>query len=154
MLDPEHEQGLLVTGRHLGIERGDRFGELVTPADGLRLGTGSHGRVEGEVGGFEIPLHLHRRDVQCGGNVVETESHRIFRQHVLEIDIHTQQVAHRVLILDAIQPAQHRPAFRLPPRGNLNEACVDPLDNRGDLLGVRPRLIFRGHLTGPEAILD
>ena len=151
---PEHEQGLLVTGQPAGPPLGDRFGERVALADGRRFGTGSHGRVEGAVGGFEIPLHLHRRDVQRGSDVVETESDRVFRQQVLEIDIHTQQVAHRVLVLDAIQPAQHRPAFRLAPRGNLKQPCVDPLDNRGGLLGVRPRLIFRGHLAGPELLTD
>ena len=49
-----------MTGRHFGIERGDGFGELVTPADGLRLGTGSHGRVDVSFAGLGDDNSLQR----------------------------------------------------------------------------------------------
>src|SRR5262249_22530592 len=57
-----------------------------------------------------------------------------------------QQIADGVLVFDAIQAAEHGPAFdALSSRITGGDAGIDPLREHGDFLGRRLRLALRRH---------
>jgi hypothetical protein len=74
------------------------------------VGTIGDGRVQSRIRRFEILLHQERRRVIGRAGIVETVGRAIGRKLILDADVDAEQVAHGILALDAIQPAQdHSP---------------------------------------------
>ena len=68
-------------------------------------------------------------------------------QQLFQIDLDPEQVAHGVLVLDPVEPAQHDPPLGGPRvRFGGGHARGDPVGQRLDLLLRRTRLLLRRHL--------
>ena len=82
-------------------------------------------------------------------DVVETVRRGIHGQQLLQLDVHSQQIAHGVLVLDAVEPAESDLA---PARLRGFHRFVDPLDQGLDFVRRRARLSLGRHLAGLEAL--
>ena len=81
-------------------------------------------------GGLQIPLEQHRRDAQEIGVVVEAVPRIVGREQRGDVDFQRQQIAHRVPVLGAVQPVQHRPAGIRLRRGGAVELRLEPAAQR------------------------
>ena len=86
-----HQQRRHRIARDVGLDRGVPDGET---ADGARRG--------------HVPREQPRRDGQDGGVVVEAERHVVGREQGLRVDLQVQQVAHRVGVLQPVEPMNRR----------------------------------------------
>ena len=71
-----------------------------------RLGAIGDRHVQRLVGGFEIFLHQERRRVIGRAGIVKAVSRSILGQLFFQVDVDAQQIAHRILVLDSIEPAE------------------------------------------------
>ncbi len=123
--------------------------------DRRRLGTVRDGRVQRQVGRLQVLLHQERRRVMGGACVVKPVRHPVRRQLAAEGKLDSQQVADRVLVLDAVEPPQHAPPLGGPRRGGrLGDPRRQPFGQLLHLRVGRTRLPLRRHLARLEPIND
>jgi hypothetical protein len=74
------------------------------PLGARRRGLGTIGdrRVQSRIHHFTILLHQERRRVIGRASIVETVGRAIRGQLILDADVDAEQVAHGILVLDAI----------------------------------------------------
>jgi hypothetical protein len=86
--------------------------------------------------------------VQRLTHIVKTGRRAILGEHLLQIDLHPQEVAHGVLILDPVETAEHHPALGSPAVGfRSRDLAADPPRQRLDLRRRRARLRLRRHFA-------
>ena len=111
------------------------------------------GLIQRAVGRVEVTAHQIRGRVQRFGAVVETAHRGIQRQQIGQIHFHSEQIAHGVRILRAVEPAQNHAALRGPPRDFCRtRTCADPFDGSLDLFRGRTRLVLRRHVARVEML--
>ena len=88
---------------------------VVVRADLLRLGLrcGDRRFLERKVGGLQVTLQMHRREIQRRTDVVEAACRAVFWQQVTQWRVDAEQIVNGVHILGAIQPPVNHAAFRL-----------------------------------------
>ena len=89
-------------------------------------------------------IHLQRTSVikhAVGRDAVRWEIPRV-------LQIHPQQITHRVLVLALVQaPHHHAPALALRLLGRLRDRRVQPIQQHSPLSLLQGALLFRGHLS-------
>ena len=66
-----------------------------------------HSRIEDRIGCIEVPLDQHRRNIECSSYIVKAPRDSILWQHFLYGHVDVEEVSHRVLILNSIEPPQY-----------------------------------------------
>jgi hypothetical protein len=91
--------------------------------------------------------------VQRRADVVEAVHRAVERQFVAEINVDAEQVAHRIVVFGAVQPAENHPALggTLRLLGRII-ASADPCSQCGALLCPGTWLSHRRHLICLDAL--
>ncbi len=106
---------------------------------------GRHGGLHDGLGRLEVFLQQERRDGEDVADVVEAVAGIVGRELLLRLEVDPHQVADRVVVLDAIEPADRHPA-RVRIRGiDVEDIVLDPVGQGLDFPGGRLRLAGRGH---------
>ena len=128
--------------------------EAVLDLDRLRQRLGGQ-RPGGDArGGGEVLLHQHRRHRQHLADVVESFARVVGREVAVGAEFDPEQVANRVGVLGAIEPARgDPPRIRLHAGVGARELRLEELDQGVDLLG-RPLDVLRRHLASLELAED
>ena len=123
--------------------------------DQPRLRPVGDGRVQDRVGRFQVLFHQEGGNVQRLGPIVEAVGRRVRRQQVFQIDVHAQQVAHGVLVLGPVEPAQDDPPLRRhcgrcrrlhPPANPVRQGWTSSAGGRGfSFGGMAPDLDLLQH---------
>ena len=157
MLDVERigqaEAGLVVAGE--GGRAGD---DLPRPERQLlehRLhGLGAEDRAPRDaLGGGQVLLHQDRRQRQDRADRVEAVPGVVLGELVGRLKVEADQVADGVVVLGPVQASDHDAARR--GGGGLVGGLHfpgDPPGHEGEILGIRPYLVLRRHLAGPELL--
>ena len=88
-------------------------------------------------------------------DVVEAVGRTVGRQQLLQLDLDAEQVADRVLVLDAVEPAQHDPPFLFAAgEFGLHPLRFDPAGQHARFCGGRPRVRIGRHLAEFHALAD
>ena len=147
--------GLVVGEREEPVGRAFRVRRAEQPAGESLLGGNERGRRhrlrDDRPGGRDELLQVQRRQGEHVADVVEPVAGVVRRERGVGVEVHAQQVADGVAVLDAVEPADGDPPGVGVLRVDLEDAV--PLIHSStcaDLLGGRPRLALRGHHAGPE----
>ena len=118
------------------------------------LGVGQDDRLlQGELGGVEVFLDVNGRDVERGADVVETEPDIIGGKAIREVEIESEQIADRVVVLLPVQPPDHDRcrADLLATLGG-QEVVFDPGDDPVQLFERWLGLVGRRHDAALQGI--
>ena len=132
-----HQQRRHRIAHDVGLDRGVPDGET---ADRARRG--------------HVPREQPRRDGQDGGVVVEAERHVVGRQQGLGVDLQVEQIAHRVGVLQPVEPMNRRAprvgmVGRPPVERPLEPSAERVVDGR-----LRPRAPGRRHRPRVQLLQD
>ena len=129
------------------------LGQVRPGADGHAAGpeAGAPDREPGDpLGRPDVPLQQRRREVP-DGDVVEPEARRVAREQGGHVDVEGQQVAHRVVVLGAVEPPERLGAPRVGGRrGVAVQGRLERADGRRVRRLVGPAGGDRGHLAGAQ----
>ena len=101
--------------------------------------------------GEQVPLHQRRRDREHVRDVVEALVVVVGRQQQLGVDLHAEQVAHRVAVLDPVETMDGKAAGRgRQLRRGAVERRLEPRGQGGVRRRVRARPAGRRHRPGPQ----
>ena len=134
-----------------GAARLDRtlFLEVESALDHPRPRPVGDRRVERQVRRLQVSLHQERRRVKRLAHVVEAVRRGVRREPLLEVEVHPQEVAQRVLVLDAVEPAEHRATVA----GRVG-AGSDRAKDRLEFLRLGLLLLPGRHLAATDAVVD
>ena len=105
-------------------------------------------------GGQQVSLEQPGGERQRIRDVVEAEGLIVGRQQRPGVNLHRQQIADGIGVLDPIQPMQGRPSRIRPSGCHAIEAVLQPRSERVVGFGRRPRPRGRRHLAGPQLLDD
>ena len=121
-----------------------------------RLRPSRNGEIERMIGRLDILRQIDVRDVERVAVLVEAVRRPVRRQAALQGDAgQIEQVADRVLVLDARQTPDTRPACSIESRSfGRDQRLLERLQERVFLNHRRSRLFLRWHLTRFDAVMD
>jgi len=93
---------------------------------------------------------VQRREGEHVADVVEPVAGVVRRERGVGVEVHAEQVADGVAVLDPVEPAERHPAGVGVRQVDLERRPLDPLFEVRQLLGGRPRLALRRHHAGPQ----
>ena len=115
-----------------------------------RLG-GTERRVDSSIGRLEIRRHELGRDAECRSDVVEAVRDAVLRQHGCQRYVDAEEIPDRVLVLEAVEPADRAPMGEV--RGA--QVVAEPGEHGADVfLRGTPLALRRRHLVRLELLVD